>query len=489
MRSGLGRFFKSFVSVWLTLSCILPLYSCSNQSNDTDQVDTTVTSRLVEVVTNGETAYQIVRPSSLSKSSVSVYSELKTQISVSLSVYINMVKDTTDVSDYEILIGHTNRSLSEEAYQNLGTDQFSFTSSGNSIAIAASNDQCMALAIEKFIELYVTDSGLTFDAAQLPQTFQCGTDYTEVTVDNTADIEADDPYVINHNGNYYYCWSNGGVRVAKISNLNSITKENGVLVFDRTKYDFYSVWAPELHYINGEWYIYVAMCKGSDDNAKHRMYVLKGTSQDPTDEFELVGQITDSTDKWAIDGTVFTFHDELYFVWSGWPGDSDGQQNLYIAHMSDPTTIDSPRVQISTATSWDKVTTNPTVNEGPCVIVEGETVFILYSGNGSWTDDYCIGYLRCTNGDLLTASSWEKSKKSILYKTEKAYGPGHCSVTQADDGSYWIIYHANLVSGSGWSGRSVRIQPLTVSETSITRANPELSVSLPIGKKYILDDE
>ena len=78
------------------------------------------------------------------------------------------------------------------------------------------------------------------------------------------------------------------------------------------------VWAPELHKIDGTWYIYLAADDG--DNEHHRMYVLRGTSANPTDRFELVGKLGDSTDEWAIDGTVIAYGGELYFCWSGWDG-------------------------------------------------------------------------------------------------------------------------------------------------------------------------
>ena len=47
------------------------------------------------------------------------------------------------------------------------------------------------------------------------------------------------------------------------------------------------MWAPELHYINGRFYIYVAMAQNGD-NASHRMYVLQGTSTtDPLRPFNV----------------------------------------------------------------------------------------------------------------------------------------------------------------------------------------------------------
>ena len=58
----------------------------------------------------------------------------------------------------------------------------------------------------------------------------------------------------------------------------------------------------------------------------------------------------------------------------------------------------------------------------------------------------------------MDASAWTKSAKPLMLKAERSYGPGHCSFTTDHEGHLWVIYHANLVSGSGWSGRSCRAQ-------------------------------
>ncbi|MBO4411226.1 MAG: family 43 glycosylhydrolase, partial [Lachnospiraceae bacterium] len=150
------------------------------------------------------------------------------------------------------------------------------------------------------------------------------------------------------------------------------------------------------------------------------------------------------------------YQGELYFIWSGWSGAGDENQRLYIAHMSGPCTIDSNRVQISAPTyAWEWP-----LEEGPFALVHDGRVFVLLSGNRCWTDEYCIGYLELTGEDPLRAKSWEKHPSPILRKSDTAYGPGHCSVTEASDGSPWIIYHANLFSGTGQEGRSFWMQEL-----------------------------
>lgn len=481
-----GRF---LLAALLAAGMILTVPACTNhEGNSSTTTDTTVDRGAeLPIVSGAASDYRIVYPADAVSSSRTVYNKLKNGIRMATECSLEMVKDGEEAVGHEILIGRNTRPASVEAHERLGDNQFSFSLSGESVVIAASDDDCAELAIQTFIENYIVDGKLSLYTGLLPITYQCDNEYKEVTIDNTKAADGDDPYVIRHNGNYYYCWSNNGVMVAKINNLNDITKKHGKNVFDRQKNGFDSVWAPELHYIDGNWYIYVAMCKGTSDNARHRMYCLKGTTQDPTDPFELVGQVTDSTDKWAIDGTVFQYKGELYTVWSGWPGNTDGRQNLYIAHMSNPWTIDSERVLISTPSGWDGVTQNPSVNEGPFPLVVGDTVHILYSGNGSWTDDYSIGYLTCKDGNLLEAKSWKKSRRALLAKSSQNYGPGHCSVTVADDGSYWMIYHANLESGTGWSGRSVRVQQINVTADliSVVRGSP-LKATLPILKRKVV---
>ena len=68
----------------------------------------------------------------------------------------------------------------------------------------------------------------------------------------------------------------------------------------------------ELHKIGGRWYIYVAADDG--DNYHHRMYVLGCTGENPTDKYEMLGKITDKTDKWAIDGTVLRYNGCLLYT-------------------------------------------------------------------------------------------------------------------------------------------------------------------------------
>lgn len=277
--------------------------------------------------------------------------------------------------------------------------------------------------------------------------------------------EGADPWVVQAGGAYYYCGSDGdrSIYITKSDNLEDFQSGVRTLVFQTKKGTECGaeVWAPELHYVWGNWYIYFAADNGNNDN--HRMYVARGgTNKDnPLDgSYSLIGKITDSTDRWAIDGTVLESNDQLYFIWSGWEGAVNVKQNIYIASMSNPWTISGNRVCISTPDcSWEQNGT-PWVNEGPQVLKKGNAVHIIYSASGSWTNEYCLGRLTCTNGNFLDAASWVKTGP-VFSQANGVYGPGHASFVKSKDGMQdYIVYHAAKSNGSGWD-RNIRTQMFT----------------------------
>ena len=199
-----------------------------------------------------------------------------------------------------------------------------------------------------------------------------------------------DPWIIKQGPTYYYTHTLGN-RIAlwkttKVSELRN-TNPQTIWSAQASGPDSRNVWAPELHFINNKWYAYYAADNGNNEN--HRMFVLENTSTDPlTGTWVWKGKISDPTDKWAIDGTVFEYNSQLYFLWSGWEGNTNVRQDIYIAKMSDPFTIQGNRVMISTPTyDWEKIG-DPDVNEAPQILKNTTgRVFLVYSASGCWNDD------------------------------------------------------------------------------------------------------
>ena len=213
------------------------------------------------------------------------------------------------------------------------------------------------------------------------------------TFTNPVVASGADPWVIGKDAYYYLCQSRrGSIWVNRSTRLQDIGQDNWKRVWTPQRNTPYSkeLWAPELHNVNGTWYIYVAADDGRNHN--HRMIVLEGTSDNPQDPFKFKGKIAAPANRWAIDGTVLQMPDaRLYFIWSGWEAFENVAQHLYIAPMSNPWTISGKRVKISSPELDWELNGKPLINEGPQILWNGDKLFVIYSASGSWTDDYCLG--------------------------------------------------------------------------------------------------
>lgn len=286
----------------------------------------------------------------------------------------------------------------------------------------------------------------------------------------------------------------------KTRDITDLAHAEKKIVWDAPKEGPYSrdIWAPELHRFDGKWYIYFAADGGQ--NESHRIFVLENASPDPlAGTWTMRGQL--DTVKWAIDATAFEDHGQKYVLWSGWQGDADGEQRIYIARLSNPWTIDtkrgqSGRVELSHPQyTWEQVgdlLNRPTiphvnVNEGPEILQHNDDIFLVYSASACWTDYYELGVVRAKSGsNLLDPASWHKYDHPFFQQDREAgvFGPGHNGFFRSPDGQQdWIIYHANPESGQGCgSHRSPRIQPFTWNPDGTPNFGKPLATSVAIPK-------
>ena len=309
------------------------------------------------------------------------------------------------------------------------------------------------------------DSALTwFLLAGVLVALVAGSAHAAGTFTNPIASSGYDPWMIRHGDDYFLVQSRHGqeVYVGRATNPVDIGKDPWVTVWTPPPDKPYSkeVWAPELHYLQNKWYIYVAADDG--DNDHHRIYVLEGSSQNPQDPFIFRGELKLPDDRWAIDGSVFTLSNRMYFIWSGWAGTSNVDQRIYITELADPLTVKGGRTCLSVPEhDWEKRDGPPWINEGPEALVHDGHLFIIYSAAGSWADNYCLGQLTFTGGDPMRAESWVKQPVPVFSRTPDVFGPGHCCFVKSPDGTEdWIIYHAAKTSGAGWN-RNLRAQKFT----------------------------
>ncbi|MBE7175869.1 MAG: glycoside hydrolase family 43 protein [Mucilaginibacter polytrichastri] len=296
-----------------------------------------------------------------------------------------------------------------------------------------------------------------------------------------------DPWVVEKDGTYYFTCTRADRLVLyptkKMSELSKAVPTTIYTPEPGTKWSA-NLWAPELFFLRGKWYMYFAADDGKDEN--HRMYVLENASADPLKgTWELKGQLKPATDRWAIDGSILEYSDQLYFLWSGWrEGGGQGQQ-IYIAKMSDPYTINGDRVMLCEAVyDWEKQGGH--VNEGPEIIKNGAgQIFMTYSASSCFTDGYCLGLLTLKpDGDPMNPADWSKSPEPVMRTSEGAFGPGHNGFFRSPDGKEnWIIYHANRQAGQGCGGqRNPRIERFTWSENGVPVFSRPVAPDKPLKK-------
>jgi GH43 family beta-xylosidase len=205
------------------------------------------------------------------------------------------------------------------------------------------------------------------------------------------------------------------------------------------------IWAPEIHPINGKWYVYFTAGR-SEDIWAIRLYVLESTTASLLEgRWIEKGQLKTAFESFTLDATTFEHRGQRYLVWAQRPLEPQGAgTDIYIARMKNPWTLDGPQVSISSPTlEWE--TRGFKVNEGPAVIVRNGRVFITYSASA--TDaNYCMGLLSApADAELLNAAVWSKSSVPVFRtsKRNNQYGPGHNSFILAADGKTdLLVYHA-----------------------------------------------
>jgi GH43 family beta-xylosidase len=296
-------------------------------------------------------------------------------------------------------------------------------------------------------------------AAALAQDAPAGKTFTNPVV---RSCDAPDPWVVLKDGWYYFTATfepEAGLWIWKSKTLTGLDNAQKVKVWSAPKgaMNSHQVWAPELHFIDGKWFLYYTASDGV--NANHRCYVLESASSDAMGPYIDRGCVDPELESYAIDGSVMkAANGKLYWLYT--------TGELAIAPMISPTRVDgSKRVVIARATyPWERGWL-----EAPESLWHGGKMFLAYSAGHSGTPHYSIGMLVNVDGNYLNAKSWVKSPAPVFMPYFGAdgavYTVGHnCFTTSADAKEDWIVYHAKEWRGdrdSGYLGRKMRMQAFT----------------------------
>ncbi|MHC4433018.1 MAG: glycoside hydrolase family 43 protein [Planctomycetota bacterium] len=282
-----------------------------------------------------------------------------------------------------------------------------------------------------------------------------------------------DPWCIRHtDGNYYFTATApeyDRIELRRAGTIAGLRDAKPKVIWHKheTGPMSYHIWAPEIHHIDGKWYVYFAAGR-ADDIWAIRMYVLECSTGNPlAGEWIEKGQLRTNWESFSLDATTFEHNGRRYLVWAQKDPAIRGNTNLYIAQMRSPCSIKGKQVMITRPEyDWEQV--GFWVNEGAAVIVRNGRVFISYSASAT-DHNYCIGLLWANeSADLLDSASWHKASVPVFKSSADSgqYGPGHNSFTVAADGKTDLVfYHARNyrdVKGDPLRNpdRHTRVQPL-----------------------------
>jgi arabinan endo-1,5-alpha-L-arabinosidase len=223
-------------------------------------------------------------------------------------------------------------------------------------------------------------------------------------------------------------------------------------------------WAPEIHAVNGTYNVYFV----SRNQATGTLSVGVATSTTGT----CVGPYADSGRPLVTDATMGqidpTYHLDVdgtrYLVFKE-DGNAVGKPTpIHYAVLTDDGLSLAPgeegrwrgRQLITDDQPWEGG-----LVEGPWVVQYADAYYLFYSANGYSSPSYAIGVARATS----FAGPYTKFPTPILQTgTQTVWqGPGHCSVVQATDGQWAMVYHA--WPGSARAYRAMLVDTVTWTAT------------------------
>ncbi|TDU91616.1 ricin-type beta-trefoil lectin protein [Kribbella voronezhensis] len=150
------------------------------------------------------------------------------------------------------------------------------------------------------------------------------------TIRNPVREGAADPWMVFAEGNYHLLYTHGdklvGVSAPSVAGLASAAQQT--LWTPQPGQACCNLWAPEIHQLDGKWYLYFTADNGTD--SQHRMFVLE--SDHPMGPYVFKAKL-DTGDFHSIDGTVLKVPDgRLFHVWSSGRPDGDGSYRLTANH-------------------------------------------------------------------------------------------------------------------------------------------------------------
>ncbi len=267
-----------------------------------------------------------------------------------------------------------------------------------------------------------------------------------------------DPTVIFHNGKYYMYATGDNKSYNAYVSSDLVNWQKGPVVFEPSEGEG-GLWAPDVFYNHGDKKFYLYYTAG------RRIGVAVADS--PVGKFEDKGTLVMG----AIDAHMFRDDDgRLYLYYATYPS-----LNIYVQAMDSLSTKSkkAPVKLLAPREAWERK--HILVTEAPWMLRHKGVYYLIYSGGGSYSMDYAIGY---ASSKSPTGPFQRYPGNPILKKGDGVFGPGHGSVVADSDGKIWIVYHQKQSAARDWM-RFIAIDPIWFDEEGVLHGRATRSAAHP----------
>lgn len=137
-----------------------------------------------------------------------------------------------------------------------------------------------------------------------------------------------DPYILRHEGQYYFIASvpqYDRLAIRRADSLEGLRHAEEVVVWRKPETGPMSqlIWAPELHHIDGKWYIYFAATHTQALDAlgmfQHRMFAIECADRDPLSGTDRERANQHPVRHLRLDATTFVHQGKRWYLWAQKP--------------------------------------------------------------------------------------------------------------------------------------------------------------------------
>lgn len=270
-----------------------------------------------------------------------------------------------------------------------------------------------------------------------------------------------DPNIAKWNGKYYFIATNDldhnqTLYIRESDTIPGLVDAEESLILDTKTYGHIKglLWAPELHTIEGNLYIFHAATTGEFFYEEcHVMKLREGGNPTVAADWSEPQRVVKKDGSYlceagkviSLDMTVIQLNGECYASWSErqfLPVDLGAW--VYIAKLDpkEPWRLTSDPVLL-TKPDYGWANNHTFVDEGPFAIIRDNKLFMTFS-SALVDATYCVGLMTAdTNADLLDPASWTKTNYPLLTSRSVPgeFGTGHNSYVIDDEGVMWNVYH------------------------------------------------